>query len=130
MEVDGSGSKLKSRLGDFSVHHRLPTDLEPPFDVDHHTYHSAFAALELPAPHLDSPRTIRTPITSPILPPLPHPDFHRPTSPEMVLKAALQPVRRGLPRSVAVQGYQHFLTPLRKLIFDYDAEAPAQAGVR
>lgn len=48
----------------------------------------------------------------------------------MVHKAALDPIRRGLPRSVAVQGYQHFLTPLRKLIFDYDAEAPAQAGVR
>lgn len=48
----------------------------------------------------------------------------------MVNKAALAPLRRGIPRSVPVQGYQHFLTPLRKLIFDYDAEAPAQAGVR
>lgn len=48
----------------------------------------------------------------------------------MVHKAALEPLRKGFPRSLPVAGYQHFLTPLRKLIFDYDAESPAQAGMR
>ena len=33
-------------------------------------------------------------------------------------------------RSVPVTGYQHFLTPLRKLIFDHDPLSPAQAGLR
>lgn len=32
--------------------------------------------------------------------------------------------------SVGVPGYQHFEKPLRKLIFDYDGEHPAQAGIR
>ncbi|BEI94678.1 uncharacterized protein CcaverHIS019_0702590 [Cutaneotrichosporon cavernicola] len=48
----------------------------------------------------------------------------------MVHKAALEPLRKGFPRSVGVAGYQHFLTPLRKLIFDFDAESPSQAGLR
>lgn len=33
-------------------------------------------------------------------------------------------------RSVSVPGYGHFATPLRRLIVDYDAESPAQAGIR
>ncbi|TXT05993.1 hypothetical protein VHUM_03754 [Vanrija humicola] len=36
----------------------------------------------------------------------------------------------NLTRSVPVPGYNHFLTPLRKIVFDYDAESPAQAGLR
>lgn len=36
----------------------------------------------------------------------------------------------NLPRSVPVPGYKHFLTPLRRLVFDYDMDAPHQAGVR
>ncbi|WRT70164.1 uncharacterized protein IL334_007158 [Kwoniella shivajii] len=36
----------------------------------------------------------------------------------------------SLPKTFPVPGYQHFLTPLRKLIFDYDAESPSQHGVR
>ncbi|WVF72937.1 hypothetical protein IAT40_007755 [Kwoniella sp. CBS 6097] len=35
-----------------------------------------------------------------------------------------------LPKTHPVPGYQHFLTPLRKLIFDYDAESPSQNGIR
>lgn len=33
-------------------------------------------------------------------------------------------------RSEAVAGYGHFVTPLRKLIFDYDDRSPAQVGVK
>lgn len=32
--------------------------------------------------------------------------------------------------SVSVPGYRHFVTPLRKLIFDYAAYHPAQDGIR
>jgi hypothetical protein len=37
---------------------------------------------------------------------------------------------RITPRTVPVSGYQHFLTPLRRLIFDYDPLSPSQHGVR
>ncbi|WVQ74235.1 hypothetical protein IAR50_003831 [Cryptococcus sp. DSM 104548] len=40
------------------------------------------------------------------------------------------PVLNAIPRTAPVQGYKHFLTPLRKLVVDYDAEAPTQGGVR
>lgn len=33
-------------------------------------------------------------------------------------------------RSISVPGYRHFDRPLRKLIFDYDGDSPAQAGMR
>ncbi|WVQ66920.1 uncharacterized protein L199_005111 [Kwoniella botswanensis] len=36
----------------------------------------------------------------------------------------------AIPKTYPVQGYRHFLTPLRKLIFDYDAESPSQQGIR
>ncbi|KAL1412382.1 39S ribosomal protein L51, mitochondrial [Vanrija albida] len=36
----------------------------------------------------------------------------------------------NLARSVPVPGYNHFLTPLRKIVFDYDAESPSQRGLR
>jgi len=39
-------------------------------------------------------------------------------------------VLKAIPRSVPVPGYKSFVTPLRKLIFDYDAEAPGQHGIR
>ncbi|KAE8539464.1 hypothetical protein D1P53_004565 [Cryptococcus gattii VGV] len=42
----------------------------------------------------------------------------------------LIPSFSSLPKTQPVQGYKHFVTPLRKLIFDYDAEAPAQHGIR
>jgi large subunit ribosomal protein L43 len=37
---------------------------------------------------------------------------------------------RITPRTLPVSGYQHFLTPLRRLIFDYDPLSPSQHGVR
>ncbi|KAK4689606.1 large subunit ribosomal protein L43, partial [Tremellales sp. Uapishka_1] len=40
------------------------------------------------------------------------------------------PSSSTLPKTVPVPGYRHFLTPLRKLIFDYQPEAPSQHGVR
>ncbi|WWD19696.1 hypothetical protein CI109_104160 [Kwoniella shandongensis] len=40
------------------------------------------------------------------------------------------PSSSSLPKTFPVPGYRHFLTPLRKLIFDYDAESPSQHGVR
>ncbi|AAW45710.1 hypothetical protein CNBH3590 [Cryptococcus deneoformans B-3501A] len=42
----------------------------------------------------------------------------------------LVPSFSSLPKTQPVQGYKHFLTPLRKLIFDYDAESPSQHGIR
>lgn len=42
----------------------------------------------------------------------------------------LVPSFSSFPKTQPVQGYKHFLTPLRKLIFDYDAEAPSQHGIR
>ncbi|WWC91766.1 uncharacterized protein L201_006713 [Kwoniella dendrophila CBS 6074] len=36
----------------------------------------------------------------------------------------------AIPKSHPITGYRHFLTPLRKLIFDYDAESPSQHGIR
>jgi large subunit ribosomal protein L43 len=40
------------------------------------------------------------------------------------------PFLKALPRSVPVSGYKSFVTPLRKIIFDYDVDAPGQHGVR
>ena len=40
------------------------------------------------------------------------------------------PVTKVLPQTVAVPGYGHYLTPLRKLIFDYDPLGPSQDGMR
>jgi large subunit ribosomal protein L43 len=37
---------------------------------------------------------------------------------------------RIIPRTIPVTGYKHFLTPLRRLIFDYDPLSPSQHGVR
>jgi len=37
---------------------------------------------------------------------------------------------RITPRTLPVSGYQHFITPLRRLIFDYDPLSPSQHGVR
>lgn len=37
---------------------------------------------------------------------------------------------RIAPKTFSVTGYKHFLTPLRRLIFDYDPLSPAQHGVR
>lgn len=37
---------------------------------------------------------------------------------------------RIIPRTIPVTGYKHFLTPLRRLIFDYDPLSPSQSGVR
>ncbi|KAI9634170.1 uncharacterized protein MKK02DRAFT_38842 [Dioszegia hungarica] len=34
------------------------------------------------------------------------------------------------PRTVSLTGYNHFLTPLRKIIIDYDPLSPSQAGIR
>jgi large subunit ribosomal protein L43 len=42
----------------------------------------------------------------------------------------LIPLASAAPRTLPVTGYQHFLTPLRKLIFDYDPLSPAQGGIR
>ncbi|WVQ84657.1 hypothetical protein IAT38_006812 [Cryptococcus sp. DSM 104549] len=42
------------------------------------------------------------------------------------LLPTLPPVAKTLP----VPGYRHFLTPLRKLIFDYDADATHQKGIQ
>ncbi|WVR07623.1 hypothetical protein IAU60_004665 [Kwoniella sp. DSM 27419] len=42
----------------------------------------------------------------------------------------LIPSASALPKTHPVPGYQHFVTPLRKLIFDYDAESPFQSGIR
>ncbi|WVN86476.1 uncharacterized protein L203_101640 [Cryptococcus depauperatus CBS 7841] len=39
-------------------------------------------------------------------------------------------VSTSLPSSLPVPGYRQFLTPLRKLIFDYDAESPSHHGIR
>jgi large subunit ribosomal protein L43 len=36
----------------------------------------------------------------------------------------------ALPKSLPVQGYNHFLTPLRKLVIDYDPLSPSQGGVQ
>lgn len=37
---------------------------------------------------------------------------------------------RIAPRTISVTGYKHFLTPLRRLIFDYDPLSPSQHGIR
>jgi hypothetical protein len=37
---------------------------------------------------------------------------------------------RITPRTLPVSGYQHFITPLRRMIFDYDPLSPSQHGVR
>ncbi|WWC72079.1 mitochondrial 54S ribosomal protein mL43 [Kwoniella pini CBS 10737] len=42
----------------------------------------------------------------------------------------LVPSSSSIPKTYPVPGYNHFLTPLRKLIFDYDAESPSQHGIR
>ncbi len=79
----------------------FPGDDRDSSDIDNH-----YSPHLSPPPHTSAPRLI------------------------MVHKAALEPLRKGFPRSLPVPGYQHFLTPLRKLIFDYDAESPAQSGMR
>jgi len=38
--------------------------------------------------------------------------------------------RRLIPQTVPIAGYNHFLTPLRKLIIDYDPYATNQDGIR
>ncbi|CAD6578425.1 MAG: hypothetical protein TREMPRED_002176 [Tremellales sp. Tagirdzhanova-0007] len=40
------------------------------------------------------------------------------------------PANRVFPQTVSVPGYNHFLTPLRKLIFDYDPLATSHHGIR
>jgi hypothetical protein len=42
----------------------------------------------------------------------------------------LVPLASVVPRSVSVPGYRHFLTPLRKLIVDYDPLSVSQNGIR
>ncbi|GFZ48778.1 hypothetical protein JCM24511_06527 [Saitozyma sp. JCM 24511] len=42
----------------------------------------------------------------------------------------LVPLASAIPRSVSVPGYRHFLTPLRKLILDYDPLSASQNGIR
>jgi hypothetical protein len=49
------------------------------------------------------------------------------TSPAM---PRLVPLASAIPRSVSVPGYRHFLTPLRKLILDYDPLSASQNGIR
>lgn len=42
----------------------------------------------------------------------------------------LVPGNRVLPQTLPIPGYNHFLTPLRKLILDYDPLSPSQHGIR
>lgn len=42
----------------------------------------------------------------------------------------LLPANRVLAQTIPVPGYHHYLTPLRKLIFDYDPLSPSQHGIR
>jgi hypothetical protein len=53
------------------------------------------------------------------------PDY---TSNYTIIQSPTMP--RIAPRTLPVSGYQHFLTPLRRLIFDYDPLSPSQHGVR
>jgi large subunit ribosomal protein L43 len=47
-----------------------------------------------------------------------------------IAQASTSAAAAALPKTVPVQGYNHFLTPLRKLVIDYDPLSPSQSGVQ
>ena len=51
-------------------------------------------------------------------------------SPSIPSMPRFVPANRVFPQTVSVPGYNHFLTPLRKLIFDYDPLATSHHGIR